>query len=120
MEPLAVLGTAYSAYYLAEVFHWSGIISLIGCGITQVQNRVKPDIYVPVKVHKVMHHSLYHISAASHTTIEMFSKSLRTTMIIKLKAHYIKVLHFEHYSLHHISAASNTTMEMFSKSLSYI
>lgn len=46
MEPLAVLGTAYSAYYLAEVFHWSGIISLIGCGITQVQNRVKPYIYL--------------------------------------------------------------------------
>ncbi len=36
VEPLAVLGTAYSAYYLAEVFHWSGIISLIGCGLTQV------------------------------------------------------------------------------------
>ena len=36
VEPLAVLGTAYTAYYLAEVFHWSGIISLIGCGITQV------------------------------------------------------------------------------------
>ena len=36
VEPLAVLGTAYCAYYLAEVFHWSGIISLIGCGITQV------------------------------------------------------------------------------------
>ncbi len=39
MEPLAVLGTAYSSYYLAEVFHWSGIISLIGCGITQVKLR---------------------------------------------------------------------------------
>ncbi len=57
MEPLAVLGTAYSAYYLAEVFHWSGIISLIGCGITQVQNRVKPDIYVSLTAHKLMYFS---------------------------------------------------------------
>ncbi len=44
MEPLAVLGTAYSAYYLAEMFHWSGIISLIGCGITQVSDRIKRNM----------------------------------------------------------------------------
>ena len=30
MEPLALLGTAYFAYMAAELFHWSGIISLIG------------------------------------------------------------------------------------------
>ncbi len=44
VEPLAVLGTAYSAYYLAEMFHWSGIISLIGCGITQVSERIKQNM----------------------------------------------------------------------------
>ena len=35
MEPLALLSMAYFAYMAAEVFHWSGIISMIGCGIVQ-------------------------------------------------------------------------------------
>ena len=30
IEPLALLGGAYMSYITAELFHWSGIISLIG------------------------------------------------------------------------------------------
>jgi sodium/hydrogen exchanger 3 len=35
IEPLIVFSTAYFAFILAECSHWSGIISLIGCGIAQ-------------------------------------------------------------------------------------
>jgi len=35
VEPLIVFVTAYFAYIFAETVHWSGIISLIGCGISQ-------------------------------------------------------------------------------------
>ena len=35
IEPLIILVMAYLAYILAETVHWSGIISLIGCGIAQ-------------------------------------------------------------------------------------
>jgi hypothetical protein len=77
VEPLAVLGTAYSAYYLAEVFHWSGIISLIGCGITQVQNRVKPDIYVPLNVHKLMQFSSENCNTFTQKTVPVYSVDVR-------------------------------------------
>ena len=35
IEPFMILAMSYLAYVLAETIHWSGIISLIGCGITQ-------------------------------------------------------------------------------------
>lgn len=35
IEPLIILATSYLAFILAECIHWSGIISLIGCGIMQ-------------------------------------------------------------------------------------
>ncbi|KFM72345.1 Sodium/hydrogen exchanger 2, partial [Stegodyphus mimosarum] len=35
VEPLAMLGVAYLSYLLAEMVHFSGIISIIGCGIVQ-------------------------------------------------------------------------------------
>ena len=35
IEPLIIFATGYLAYMLAECIHWSGIISLIGCGIVQ-------------------------------------------------------------------------------------
>lgn len=35
IEPLIVFVTSYLAFILAETIHWSGIISLIGCGIVQ-------------------------------------------------------------------------------------
>ena len=36
IEPLIVMGMALIAYFTAELFHWSGILSLIACGVTQV------------------------------------------------------------------------------------
>ena len=35
VEPLIVLVTAYMSYILADTLGWSGIISLIGCGVAQ-------------------------------------------------------------------------------------
>ena len=35
IEPFLLIVMSYIAYILAEMFHWSGIISLLGCGIVQ-------------------------------------------------------------------------------------
>ena len=35
VEPLAVFGMAMLSYFTAELFHWSGIVSLIACGLAQ-------------------------------------------------------------------------------------
>ena len=35
IEPLIILTMSYLSYILAETIHWSGIISLIGCGVIQ-------------------------------------------------------------------------------------
>ena len=35
IEPLIIFVMSYTAYILAETIHWSGIISLIGCGIIE-------------------------------------------------------------------------------------
>ncbi|KAL4220521.1 hypothetical protein ACF0H5_020919 [Mactra antiquata] len=37
VEPIIIFGFAYLAYIMAELFHFSGIISIIGCGLTQMQ-----------------------------------------------------------------------------------
>ena len=41
MEPLIVFAMAYLSYFGAELFHWSGIISLIGCGLIQSHYALK-------------------------------------------------------------------------------
>ena len=56
-----ILGTAYFAYMGAEVFHWSGIISLIGCGLVQA------------------HYSFKNISRKSKTTLKYFIKMASAT-----------------------------------------
>ena len=35
VEPLLLISSAYFAFIMAECIHWSGIISLIGCGLVQ-------------------------------------------------------------------------------------
>ena len=35
VEPLVIFTSAYFSFICAETIHWSGIISLIGCGIAQ-------------------------------------------------------------------------------------
>ena len=56
MEPLALFGMAYLAYFAAELFHWSGIISLIGCGLIQ------------------SHYAFNNTSHKSQTTVQCFIK----------------------------------------------
>ena len=60
IEPFLVIVIAYIAYVLAETFHWSGIISLLGCGIAQ------------------KHYAFRNISAASSSTIKHSIKTLAT------------------------------------------
>ena len=35
LEPFAITVSTYLAFVLAELFHWSGIIGILGCGIVQ-------------------------------------------------------------------------------------
>lgn len=52
VEPLIIFVTAYFAYILAETIHWSGIISLIGCGIAQKRyafRNISKKTYTTVK-----------------------------------------------------------------------
>ncbi|XP_060608058.1 Na(+)/H(+) exchanger beta-like isoform X2 [Ruditapes philippinarum] len=61
VEPLAVFVLAYISYLMAEMFHFSGIISIIGCGLTQAQ------------------YAFHNISRKSHTTVKYFSKMMSST-----------------------------------------
>ncbi|KAL0280529.1 UNVERIFIED_CONTAM: hypothetical protein PYX00_001793 [Menopon gallinae] len=61
VEPLAVLGIAYLSYLAAELFHFSGIISIIGCGLVQA------------------HYALKNISDNSRTTVTYFTKMISST-----------------------------------------
>ncbi|KAK6627647.1 hypothetical protein RUM44_010126 [Polyplax serrata] len=61
VEPLAVLGIAYLSYLAAELFHFSGIISIIGCGVVQA------------------HYALKNISDNSRTTVTYFTKMISST-----------------------------------------
>lgn len=58
VEPLAMLGIAYLSYLLAEMVHFSGIISIIACGIVQAQ------------------YARRNISEKSSITVKYFSKML--------------------------------------------
>lgn len=61
VEPLAVLGVAYLSYLSAELFHFSGIISIIMCGLVQA------------------HYALKNISQKSYTTVKYFTKMISST-----------------------------------------
>ena len=58
IEPLIVLALAYLSYILAETIHWSGIISLIGCGVVQKR------------------YAFLNISRKSNTTVKYSIKTL--------------------------------------------
>jgi len=52
VEPLVIFSTAYFAFLSAELFHWSGIISIIGYGITVKRygfNNLDQNSYTTVK-----------------------------------------------------------------------
>ncbi|XP_063239988.1 Na(+)/H(+) exchanger beta-like [Bacillus rossius redtenbacheri] len=61
VEPLAVLGLAYISYLTAELFHFSGIISIIFCGIVQA------------------HYALKNISQKSYVTVKYFTRMVSST-----------------------------------------
>ncbi len=61
IEPLALFCGGYLAYVTAEMVHWSGIISLIGCGLVQA------------------HYAFKNISAESRITVNYFIKMLSST-----------------------------------------
>ena len=47
VEPLAVMIMAYLAYMVAELLHWSGILSLVGCGIGKESTNSPPPSVPP-------------------------------------------------------------------------
>ena len=51
---------AYLSYTCAEVFHFSGIVSIIGCGLVQA------------------HYAFKNISKKSYTTVKYFTKTIRS------------------------------------------
>ncbi|XP_045104907.1 sodium/hydrogen exchanger 2-like isoform X2 [Portunus trituberculatus] len=61
VEPLALLGLSYLSYLTAELFHFSGIISLIVCGLIQA------------------HYAFQNISQKSYTTVKYFTKMASAT-----------------------------------------
>ncbi|XP_021361877.1 sodium/hydrogen exchanger 2-like [Mizuhopecten yessoensis] len=60
IEPVVVFGTAYIAFLLAEMFAFSGIISIIACGIVQVA------------------YAFPNITNKSRVTVKFFTKVLST------------------------------------------
>ncbi|XP_064639121.1 Na(+)/H(+) exchanger beta-like isoform X2 [Lineus longissimus] len=58
VEPLFMFVFAYMSYLCAELFHFSGIISCIGCGLMQTQ------------------YAFHNISHKSYTTVKYFTKML--------------------------------------------
>ena len=57
IEPLLIFVVSYFSFVLAETIHWSGIICLIGCGITQ------------------KHYGFSNISKKSYTTVKYAVKT---------------------------------------------
>ena len=60
IEPFLILAMSYVSYVMAETIHWSGIISLIGCGIAQKR------------------YAFINISKKSLTTVKYSVKTLAT------------------------------------------
>ncbi|XP_048745057.2 Na(+)/H(+) exchanger beta-like isoform X2 [Ostrea edulis] len=61
VEPIAIFGMAYLAFLLAELFEFSGIICIIGCGLVQVA------------------YAFQNITPKSKVAIKYFTKVLSTT-----------------------------------------
>lgn len=60
IEPMIVIVIAYMSYVTSELFHFSGIIGIIACGLIQVE------------------YARYNISQRSFVTIKYFTKNLST------------------------------------------
>ncbi|CAD5110652.1 DgyrCDS33 [Dimorphilus gyrociliatus] len=60
IEPLCIIALAHMSYLVAETLHWSGMISMIGCGLLQ------------------SFYAMDNISKKSFTTVKYFMKMLAT------------------------------------------
>lgn len=60
-EPILIFSTSYLAFLGAEIFHWSGIISIIGYGLT------------------VKRYAFSNISAKSYTTVKYATQTMAVT-----------------------------------------
>ncbi|XP_046349818.1 sodium/hydrogen exchanger 1-like isoform X1 [Haliotis rufescens] len=79
VQPLVIYSMAYLGFLLAELFEFSGIISIIGCGLVQVQ------------------YAFHNISDKSKTTVKYFTKVISTTMEIVIFLFLGLALIREHY-----------------------
>ena len=81
IEPFLVILMSYVSYVLSETVHWSGIISLIGCGVTQKR------------------YAFLNISKSSLTTVKNSVKTLATfsDVIIFL---FLGIVTISHNDLH--------------------
>ncbi|XP_052215722.1 sodium/hydrogen exchanger 2-like isoform X3 [Dreissena polymorpha] len=61
VEPIIIFGFAYESYILAEMFHFSGIVSIIGCGLMQMQ------------------YALHNITNKSQLCVKFFAKVISNT-----------------------------------------
>ncbi len=61
VEPLIIFSAAYASFLLAELIHWSGIISMIAFGIT------------------VKRYGFQNLSKKSYTTVKYAIKTLSST-----------------------------------------
>ena len=62
LEPLIVYSMAFLAYFTAELFEWSGILSLCSCGVV------------------IAHYTFRNVHPDSLTTIDTFAKMMSSTM----------------------------------------
>ena len=68
-EPLLVFATGYMAFIMAELFHWSGIISIIGFGLTVKRyclTNCSSESYITIK------HATHAMASASDSIIFLF------------------------------------------------
>lgn len=69
IEPIFVFVMAYLAYLNAEIFHFSGILSITFCGIT-MKNYVEQNI--SAKSHTTVKYSMKMLASSAETVIFMF------------------------------------------------
>ncbi|QQP56190.1 Sodium/hydrogen exchanger, partial [Caligus rogercresseyi] len=69
IEPIIVITMAYLAYILAETLHWSGIISLIACGICQKRYAF---VNISKKSYTTVKYGIKTLSAAADSIIFLF------------------------------------------------
>ncbi|XP_040574051.1 probable Na(+)/H(+) antiporter nhx-9 [Lepeophtheirus salmonis] len=69
VEPIIVITFAYLAYIIAETLHWSGILSLIACGICQKRYAF---VNISKKSYSTVKYGIKTLSAASDSIIFLF------------------------------------------------